>query len=185
MQSFGKFTSYTPDTTDRPQIIDGQSVMFLRDEKGNDWYDVVELFDESTTLKIGYDDEGRVRTFTTNIHAFFPVDLSVVELPATEANLRVTLGDDWFYRDGELQQIRDYQAIATAERDSRMTEAATRINWLEDAQKDGDISEQEEAELAALRSYRSELRRLSLDNITDEEAFRAINWPEIPVGAQF
>lgn len=174
MQSFGKFTPYTPDTTDRPQIIDGQNVMFLRDEKGNDWYDVIELFDESTTLKIGYDDDGRVRTFTTNIHALFPVNLSVVELPATKANLRVTLGDDWFYQDGKLQQIRDYLADAETERNSRMSEATARINWLEDAQKDGDISADEEQELTELRAYRTALRRLDLSTAPK------INWPDAP-----
>ncbi|HAT3761180.1 TPA: tail fiber assembly protein [Citrobacter freundii] len=174
MQSFSKFTPYTPDTTDRPKIIDGQNVLFLRDEKGNDWYDVVELFDESKTLKIGYDDDGRVRTFTTNIHAFFPVNLSVVELSPTKANMRVTLGDDWFYKNGKLQQIRDHLANAEAERDSRMAEVTTRIDWLEDAQKDGDISSDEETELATLRAYRTALRRLDLSTAPD------INWPEVP-----
>lgn len=174
MQRFGKFTPYTPDTTDRPRIIDGQNVMFLQDDKGNDWYDVIELFDESKTLKIGYDDDGRVRTFTTNIHALFPVNLSVVELPATKANLRVTLGDDWFYKDGKLQQIRNYLADAEAERGNRMAEVTTRIDWLEDAQKDGDISSDEETELATLRAYRTALRRLDLSSAPD------INWPEVP-----
>lgn len=174
MQSFGKFTPYTPDTTDRPKIIDGQNVLFLQDDKGNDWYDVIKLFDESKTLKIGYDDDGRVRTFTTNIHAFFPVNMSVVELPATKANLRVTLGDDWFYKDGKLQQIRNHLADAEAERDSRMAEVTTRIDWLEDAQKDGDISSDEETELATLRAYRTALRRLDLNTAPD------INWPEVP-----
>ncbi|HBU9961959.1 TPA: tail fiber assembly protein [Citrobacter freundii] len=174
MQSFGKFTPYTPDTTDRPKNIDGQNVLFLRDEKGNDWYDVVNLFDESKTLKIGYDDDGRVRTFTTNIHAFFPVNLSVVELSATKTNLRVTLGDDWFYKDGKLQQIRDHLANAEAERNSRMADVTTRIDWLEDAQKDGDISAEEEKELATLRAYRTELRRLDLTGAPD------IDWPEVP-----
>ncbi|MDM2906616.1 tail fiber assembly protein [Citrobacter sp. Cpo015] len=174
MQRFGKFTPYTPDTTDRPKIIDGQNVMFLQDDKGNDWYDVIELFDESKTLKIGYDDDGRVRTFTTNIHALFPVNLSVVELPATKANLRVTLGDDWFYKDGKLQQIRNHLADAEAERDSRMAEVTTRIDWLEDAQKDGDISSDEETELVTLRAYRTALRRLDLSTAPD------INWPEVP-----
>lgn len=174
MQRFGKFTPYTPDTTDRPRIIDGQNVMFLQDDKGNDWYDVIELFDESKTLKIGYDDDGRVRTFTTNIHAFFPVNLSVVELPATKANLRVTLGDDWFYKDGKLQQIRDHLANAEAERNSRMADVTTRIDWLEDAQKDGDISSDEETELAKLRAFRTALRRLDLSTAPD------INWPEVP-----
>ncbi|END4897759.1 tail fiber assembly protein [Citrobacter freundii] len=174
MQSFGKFTPYTPDTTDRPKNIDGQNVLFLRDEKGNDWYDVVNLFDESKTLKIGYDDDGRVRTFTTNIHAFFPVNLSVVELSATKTNLRVTLGDDWFYKNGKLQQIRDHLANAEAERNSRMVDVTTRIDWLEDAQKDGDISADEEKELATLRAYRTELRRLDLTGAPD------IDWPEVP-----
>lgn len=174
MQRFGKFTPYTPDTTDRPKIIDGQNVMFLQDDKGNDWYDVIELFDESKTLKVGYDDDGRVRTFTTNIHALFPVNLSVVELPATKANLRVTLGDDWFYKDGKLQQIRNHLADAEAERDSRMAEVTTRIDWLEDAQKDGDISSDEETELVTLRAYRTALRRLDLSTAPD------INWPEVP-----
>ena len=174
MQRFGKFTPYTPDTTDRPRIIDGQNVMFLQDDKGNDWYDVIELFDESKTLKIGYDDDGRVRTFTTNIHALFPVNLSVVELPATKANLRVTLGDDWFYKDSKLQQIRNYLADAEAERGNRMAEVTTRIDWLEDAQKDGDISSDEETELATLRAYRTALRRLDLSSAPD------INWPEVP-----
>lgn len=175
MQSFGKFIPYTPDTTNRPKVIDGQNVLFLQDDKGNDWYDVIELFDESKTLKIGYDDDGRVRTFTTNIHALFPVNLSVVELPATKANLRVTLGDDWFYKDGKLQQIRDYLADAETERNSRMNEATARINWLEDAQKDGDISAEEAAELAELRAYRTALRRLDLS------AAPKINWPDAPV----
>ncbi len=176
MQRFGKFTPYIPDTTDRPKIIDGQNVMFLQDDKGNDWYDVIELFDESKTLKIGYDDDGRVKTFTTNIHAFFPANLSVVELSATKANLRVTLGDDWFYKDGKLQQIRDHLANAEAERNSRMADVTTRIDWLEDAQKDGDISADEEKELATLRAYRTELRRLDLTGAPD------IDWPEVPGG---
>lgn len=174
MQRFGKFIPYTPDTTDRPKIIDGQNVMFLQDDKGNDWYDVVDLFDESTTLKIGYDDDGRVRTFTTNIHALFPVNLSVVELPATKANLRVTLGDDWFYQDGKLQQIRDHLANAEAERNNRMTDVTARIDWLEDAQKDGDISADEEQELTELRAYRTALRRLDLSTAPK------INWPDAP-----
>ncbi|MCX3157440.1 tail fiber assembly protein [Citrobacter freundii] len=174
MQSFGKFIPYTPDTTNRPKVIDGQNVLFLQDDKGNDWYDVIELFDESKTLKIGYDDDGRVRTFTTNIHAFFPVNMSVVELSATKANLRVALGDDWFYKDGKLQQIRDHLANAEAERNSRMADVTTRIDWLEDAQKDGDISADEEKELATLRAYRTELRRLDLAGAPD------IDWPEVP-----
>ncbi|MEG2265011.1 MAG: tail fiber assembly protein, partial [Acinetobacter sp.] len=83
---------------------------------------------------------------------------------------------DWYYKDGKLQQIRDYQSMAVAERDKRITEITTRINWLAAAQEDGDISAEEEAELATLRARRSALRRLDLSNITDETAYSAITW---------
>nr|WP_281729919.1 tail fiber assembly protein [Citrobacter freundii] len=88
--------------------------------------------------------------------------------------MRVTLGDDWFYKDGKLQQIRDHLAEAETERNSRMSEATARINWLEDAQKDGDISADEEQELTELRAYRIALRRLDLSTAPK------INWPDAP-----
>ncbi|WJZ49566.1 tail fiber assembly protein (plasmid) [Citrobacter freundii] len=94
---------------------------------------------------------------------------------ATKANLRVTLGDNWFYKDGKLQQIRNHLADAEDERARRMAEATARIDWLEAAQKDGDISADEETELAALRAYRIELRRLDLTTAPD------VKWPEYSV----
>lgn len=111
--------------------------------------------------------------------AFFLPCCCITPYPTpTKANLRVTLGDDWFYKDGKLQQIRDYLAQAEAERDLRMVEITARIDWLEAAQKDGDISAEEETELAALRASRTKLRRLDFSNVTDKESYSAINWPE-------
>ncbi|HIF7138386.1 TPA: tail fiber assembly protein [Citrobacter freundii] len=72
------------------------------------------------------------------------------------------------------QQVVDYQAIATIERDKLMAVATTRITWLQGAQEDGDISADEEKELAILRAYRTELRRLDLTGAPD------IDWPEVP-----
>lgn len=171
MQQFGKFSQYTP--KGKAHTVDGGKVIYLHDEQGNDWYDVQKQFSENT-LKVGYDEEGRVRTFCTDVYAFFPMNLSAVELPATKANMRVSLGDDWFYKDGKLQQIRDQLAIATAERDNRMSEATKRIDWLAGALEDGDISDEENAELEALRAYRTALRRLDLS------VAPKVKWPEAP-----
>lgn len=176
MQKLGKFTRYTPDDKNKIREIDGEPVLYLRDENGNDWYDCISLFDEYTTLKVGYYDDGRVGTFSTNIYAFVPENMSVTELPATEENMRVAFGGEWFYKDSKL--FRDYRVAAETERARRMTEATTRINWLTAAQEDGDISAEEEAELAALRARRSALRRLDLSHITDSKSLDAIQWPE-------
>ena len=177
-QNLGKFTRYTPDDKNKIREIDGEPVLYLRDEKGNDWYDVVPLFDEYGTLKVGYYDDGRVGTFTTNIYAFVPENMNVVELPATEENMRVAFGGDWFYKDGKL--FRDYRVVATTERDKHISEVTARINWLAAAQEDGDISDAEETELAELRAYRSQLRRLDLSAVTDEATYSAIKWPVFP-----
>ncbi|HEY3984731.1 tail fiber assembly protein [Cedecea sp.] len=175
MQQFSKFTAYIPGPEEQEISTPGYSGegLYIRDREGNDWYVVRKLF-KKDSLKVGYDEEGRVRTFSTDTDAFFPVNLGAVELPATKANMCVTLGDDWFYKDGKLQQIRDYPAIAAAERDRLMSEVTKRIDWLIGALEDSDISDDEDAELEALRAYRTALRRLDLT------AAPVVKWPEVP-----
>lgn len=65
-------------------------------------------------------------------------------------------------------------AIAEAERKRLMEIAGARIDWLSAAQEDGDISAEENAELVALRAYRTTLRRLDLT------AAPKVKWPEVP-----
>ncbi|VEB95800.1 Caudovirales tail fibre assembly protein [Cedecea lapagei] len=173
MQEFGKFTQYVPEDSDKPKTIGVSNIMYLRDDLGNDWYEIRELFSENT-LKIGFDESGRVRTFTTNIDAMVPIDLSVAELEANDENLKIVLGEDWFYRDGKLRQIRDYAAIAASQRDQLMNEAGQRIEWLNAAAEDSDISADEKSELEALRAYRTQLRRLDISLAPN------ITWPEKP-----
>lgn len=180
MQHLKNLKKYTPDDKESQLLIKDYNVEFLISDDGRDWYESQASFSPDT-LKVAYDEAGIIRSISQDVSSIYPRSFSVVELPATEANLRVTLGDDWFYKDGKLQQIRDYQAIAVAERDSRMTEATKRINWLEAAQEDGDITDEEDAELTALRAYRTALRRLDFSDVTNQESYNAINWPPVPV----
>ncbi|MDM3277900.1 tail fiber assembly protein [Citrobacter sp. Ce104] len=169
MQHIKNFMLGSPRSPNEIKMAEN-GVLFLFSESGQEWYESQKLFSDST-IKFAYDTAGAICCISHDISSIWPYNLSVVELPATEANLRVTLGDDWFYKDGKLQQIRDYLAQAEAERDRRMAEITARIDWLEAAQKDGDISAEEETELAALRASRTKLRRLDLSSAPD------INWP--------
>lgn len=173
MQHLKNLKKYTPDDKESQLLIKDYNVEFLISDDGRDWYESQASFSPDT-LKVAYDEAGIIRSISQDVSSIYPRDLSVVEFPATKANLRVTLGDYWFYKDGKLQQIRDHLADAEAERNSRMADVTTRIDWLEDAQKDGDISADEEKELATLRDYRIALRRLDLSTAPD------INWPEVP-----
>ncbi|ECI3834691.1 tail fiber assembly protein [Salmonella enterica] len=69
----------------------------------------------------------------------------------------------------------DYVALATAERDRRSAAVTARINELVEAQDDGDITDAEQQELAALRDSRTKLRRLDLTKAPD------IDWPDCKV----
>ncbi|MFI7810325.1 tail fiber assembly protein [Citrobacter werkmanii] len=174
MQHLKNLKNYTPDDEYSLFLMKEHSAEFFISDDGRDWYESQASFSPDT-LKVAYDEAGIIRSISKDVSSIYPRDLSVVELSATKANLRVTLGDGWFYKDGKLQQIRDYLADAEAERNSRMNEATARINWLEDAQKDSDITAEEAAELAELRAYRTALRRLDLS------AAPKINWPDAPV----
>ena len=177
MQHLKNIKKYTPNDENSQLLIKEHNVEFYVSEDGQDWYKSQANF-LPDTLKVAYDKDGVIRSISRDVSSIYPRDLSVVELPATKANLRVSLGDDWYYKDGKLQQIRDYSSIAAQERDNRITEVTSRINWLAAAQEDGDISAEEEAELTALRAKRSALRRLDLSRITDRKSLDAIQWPE-------
>ncbi|EEJ2305218.1 tail fiber assembly protein [Salmonella enterica subsp. enterica] len=68
----------------------------------------------------------------------------------------------------------DYVALATVERDKRMSVVTAMISQRVDAQDDGDITDDELTELSELREYRAKLRRLDLTSAPD------IAWPEVP-----
>lgn len=165
MKHFKNFKLYEPDDKNLP------TALYLRDENGNDWYSVIDGFTPDT-FKITYRDDGLIIGCEIDASGLFPVDLSVVEIAPADVPAELCPDGSWFYKNGKLQQIRDNLAQAETERNNRMAEVTTRIDWLEDAQKDGDISVSEETELAALRIYRTELRRLDLSSAPD------VNWPE-------
>jgi hypothetical protein len=173
MQQFSKFSVYTPQDAGRLALSAEYGVMFLKNIDGQDWYDCRHLFARDT-LKIGYDDTGRVATFTMDVDALMPVDLAVAEVPATVDNMRISLGADWFYVDGGLVQKIDYIAQAETERARRLTALGERINWLTTAAEDGDITDDEAGELVQLRAARVALRRMDLSSAP------VIVWPEVP-----
>lgn len=167
MKHFKNFKLYEPDDKELP------TALYLRDENGNDWYSIIDGFIPDT-FKISYRDDGLIIGCEIDATGLFPVDLSVVEIAPADVPAELFPDGSWFYKDGKLQQIRDYLADAEKERNNRMADVTTRIDWLEDAQKDGDISADEVAELAKLRAYRTALRRLDLS------AAPKINWPDAP-----
>ncbi|MED8995993.1 tail assembly chaperone, partial [Escherichia coli] len=73
MQELKNFTVYTPEN---PPVL---WAAYLISEDGQDWYDCQKQFAEDT-CKIGYDNDGIVRTISTDVSTLFPLNLSVAEV---------------------------------------------------------------------------------------------------------
>ena len=57
-----------------------KGVLYLKSEDGKDWYASQKEFN-ADTIKIMYDQEGRIISTNTDITTFFPIDFSIAELP--------------------------------------------------------------------------------------------------------
>ncbi|EOY4357695.1 tail fiber assembly protein [Cronobacter sakazakii] len=142
------------------------------DEIGLDWYYHLSRF-QTDTLKICYDENNIIRSFSYEADRLFPCGLSVSEIAAEDVPEGLNIYGGWIYDEGKIKPVPvDYIAQAEKQRDSEMTAATARITALTEAQEDGDITAEEEKQLAALRAYRSALRRLDLSAAPD------IEWPE-------
>lgn len=174
MQHFKKFKVYQPQDTDKKLLVNEFGVMFLKNDDGLDWYDCRSSF-RADTLKIGYADNGRVATLSMDVDALMPVDLAVAELPATQENMRVALGDDWFYIDGKLSQNIDYTGRAESKKTQLLSNATTKIAPLQDAEDLGIATDEEAALLQAWKNYRVLLNRVDTSTAPD------VKWPTPPV----
>lgn len=152
--------------------------LFLKSEDGADWYQA-QIHFAADTRKIGYNKDGVIRIQHCDVHSLWPIDMSVTEVlegdipegfPASGESVT-----GWIYQDGLIILAPvDYIAIAETHRDNEMAEVSKRITALVEAQDDGDITDSEMKELAALRDYRSQLRRLEVSKAAES----GFTWPK-------
>ncbi|ELO7805827.1 tail fiber assembly protein [Salmonella enterica] len=172
MKHFKNFTKTTELTPVQQELSENCSIQFINDEAGIDWYILQKLF-HSGTLKIQYDKTGLIISADKDVTKLFPLNCSVVEFADTDIPDDFQPGN-FTYSNGVIAPVQiDYVALATAERDRRMTSVTSKINRLVEAQDDGDITSDELTELATLREVRTKLRRLDLSMAPD------IDWPDM------
>ncbi|WP_338463862.1 tail fiber assembly protein [Franconibacter daqui] len=171
MLTLNKFKQYTPEFMDLMNF----RAIFLESEDGLDWYFHMSRF-QADTLKVCFDENNIIRSFSYEADRLFPSGLSVTEVAAEKVPEGLNIHGGWILYNGEIIPAPvDYVALAEKQRDSEMTVATERINALAAAQEDDDITDEEEKTLAALRIYRSALRRLDVSTAPD------IDWPKKPM----
>ncbi|SUX38081.1 Caudovirales tail fibre assembly protein [Cedecea davisae] len=174
MEHFKGFELTLSLTPEQDELSRLHNILFLHDENGVDWY-IRQLSFNTETVKIQYDNEGVIVAMDSDVSKLFPLNCSVIEIDKESFSSEIKADGNWIFSNGSVtRKAIDYVSLASAQRDSEMAWASSGINALVDSQQDGDITPDEEIQLAKLREYRSNLRQLDVTHAPD------VAWPERP-----
>lgn len=153
------------------------NAIFLQSDEGLDWYYHMSRF-QPETLKICYDKNNIIRSFSNDADRLFPLGMSVSEVDPTEVPEGLNIHGEWVWNDTKIipRQLTREELIQQAEtrRGELLAEASDVIAPIQDAFELGIATNEEAATLLLWKRYRVTLNRLDLSTAPD------IDWPELP-----
>ncbi|HFT5803950.1 tail fiber assembly protein [Escherichia coli] len=170
-------TAGNPKTAEQYQMTKRHSIVWLFSEDGKNWYEEQKNF-ASDTIKVAYNERGRVVWVGKDVTGIEPTNVSIIELPDITTNRRITAPGYWFYRNDEF--VFDYKLKAEDERDALLKQISIMTS---DWEKDlllGLISDEDREKLKAYRIYAKSLQAMDFSPITDKASYNAIEWPVSP-----
>ncbi|HBB9752499.1 TPA: tail fiber assembly protein [Escherichia coli] len=170
-------TAGNPKTAEQYQITKRHSIVWLFSEDGKNWYEEQKNF-ASDTIKVAYNERGRVVWIGKDVTGIEPTNVSIIELPDITTNRRITAPGYWFYRNDEF--VFDYKLKAEDERDALLKQVSIMTSEWEKDLLLGLISDEDREKLKAYRIYAKSLQALDFSTITDKASYNAIEWPVSP-----
>ncbi|EGJ4498903.1 tail fiber assembly protein [Escherichia coli] len=170
-------TAGNPKTAEQYQMTKRHSIVWLFSEDGKNWYEEQKNF-ASDTIKVAYNERGRVVWVGKDVTGIEPTNVSIIELPDITTNRRITAPGYWFYRNDEF--VFDYKLKAEDERDALLKQVSVMTS---DQEKDlllGLISDEDREKLKAYRIYAKSLQAMDFSTIADKTSYNAIEWPVSP-----
>ena len=170
-------TAGNPKTAEQYQMTKRHSIVWLFSEDGKNWYEEQKNF-ASDTIKVAYNERGRVVWIGKDVTGIEPTNVSIIELPDITTNRRITAPGYWFYRNDEF--VFDYKLKAEDERDARLKQVSIMTSEWEKDLLLGLISDEDREKLKAYRIYAKSLQAMDFNIITDKTSYNAIEWPVYP-----
>ncbi|MCT8350345.1 tail fiber assembly protein [Photorhabdus kayaii] len=162
-----------------PYIPNGgiSCVQYLRDDEGNDWYQIQEKFLEET-IKFTFNKDGVITSISKDISSLFPIYLSVAELASEDVPTEIIITDGWVFDGKKIIQriytLEEQRQQAKNQKSEKMIAANEVIQPLQDAIDLGIATNEEKILLLEWKRYRVSLNRI------DTSLATAIIWPEQP-----
>ncbi|HAP2505701.1 TPA: tail fiber assembly protein [Escherichia coli] len=170
-------TAGNPKTAEQYQMTKRHSIVWLFSEDGKNWYEEQKNF-ASDTIKVAYNERGRVVWIGKDVTGIEPTNVSIIELPDITTNRRITAPGYWFYRNDEF--VFDYKLKAEDERDALLKQVSIMTSEWEKDLLLGLISDEDREKLKAYRIYAKSLQALDFSTIADKTSYNAIEWPVSP-----
>ncbi|HCO7804470.1 TPA: tail fiber assembly protein [Escherichia coli] len=170
-------TAGNPKTAEQYQMTKRHSIVWLFSEDGKNWYEEQNNF-ASDTIKVAYNERGRVVWVGKDVTGIEPTNVSIIELPDITTNRRITVSGYWFYRNDEF--VFDYKLKAEDERDAQLQRVRIMTSEWEKDLLLGLISDEDREKLKAYRIYAKSLQAMDFSPITDKASYNAIEWPVSP-----
>ncbi|EKY5906499.1 tail fiber assembly protein [Escherichia coli] len=170
-------TAGNPKTAEQYQMTKRHSIVWLFSEDGKNWYEEQKNF-ASDTIKVAYNERGRVVWVGKDVTGIEPTNVSIIELPDITTNRRITAPGYWFYRNDEF--VFDYKLKAEDERDALLKQVSIMTSEWEKDLLLGLISDEDREKLKAYRIYAKSLQAMDFSTITDKTSYNAIEWPVSP-----
>lgn len=180
MLTLKNFRVYKPETN--PFAAFGaSSAVFLKDEDGNDWYEVQKRF-ATDTLKIAYTEaNGVINMAAMEADMLMPFDMSVTEVDAgilSKVDIHSLIKGKWMLKDGKIQpriySVEEHREAAVRLKEEKQRQAEDKIAPLARAVKLGMATEEEKAALTRWETYSVLLNRVDISTAPD------IDWPTPP-----
>ncbi|EQC0842315.1 tail fiber assembly protein [Escherichia coli] len=170
-------TAGNPKTAEQYQMTKRHSIVWLFSEDGKNWYEEQKNF-ASDTIKVAYNERGRVVWIGKDVTGIEPTNVSIIELPDITTNRRITAPGYWFYRNDEF--VFDYKLKAEDERDALLKQVSIMTSEWEKDLLLGLISDEDREKLKAYRIYAKSLQAMDFSTIADKTSYNAIEWPVSP-----
>ncbi|EMK4327035.1 TPA: tail fiber assembly protein [Escherichia coli] len=170
-------TAGNPKTAEQYQMTKRHSIVWLFSEDGKNWYEEQKNF-ASDTIKVAYNERGRVVWVGKDVTGIEPTNVSIIELPDITTNRRITAPGYWFYRNDEF--VFDYKLKAEDERDALLKQVSIMTSEWEKDLLLGLISDEDREKLKAYRIYAKSLQAMDFSTITNKTSYNAIEWPASP-----
>ena len=172
---YSNFKQYKPTGETSRLLTVPDYVIFIRDDSGNDWYELLKTF-PIAAWKLYIDANNAVRGFTKDASSLFPDECSVAVVDSIPDGLDTS--GRWVWEGDSVVERAPTKdeliALSNRQKNALIAEATAEIAPLQDAVDLDIATDMELAQLKAWKTYRVLLSRVDVNKAPD------VDWPEKP-----